>query len=119
MTVTPRETGAQKTPPPAGIETDDDSRNCARNVLLADEEEGVVGRDEQRPADPDRLPVLATRPPPRLGDRCVRQHRRPGEIEPKRREQHRRNVGDADANRGERTPSEGGEQEERRDGARS
>jgi len=62
-------------------------------VLLADEQEGVVGRDQEHGADCD-LPPLGpgTRPPSIDGDRGVAEHHDTGDVVAQRGEQDRRDI---------------------------
>jgi len=105
-----REDGRQN-----GREAHDHGRDraCHSRVALADEEERVVGSDDQRRADGDGGPLVAS-PRDRIVDdvRRVREHDDAGNVVPERGEQHRRKVRQPGFDRHERRSPHRGEDKE-------
>ncbi len=104
----PRETGREN-----GTEADDDRGGGTRGLLLADEQERVIGRYHERAADEDELPLAARLRTPAVGRvHRVGEHQDARHVVANRREQNRGDELQSGPNGHERGPPERGEDDE-------
>ncbi|AFK21405.1 hypothetical protein HFX_6283 (plasmid) [Haloferax mediterranei ATCC 33500] len=93
-------------------ETDDDSRDGTRDVLLSEIEKGVVAADQERASDTHERPVGSRVWTPVIGrDRGVSEDDETGEVVPKRGEVKRWEILQPDFDGDERTPPKRPEEE--------